>query len=173
MRIFLLVAVLTLGSALSTRAQVPGASDSLRAQANRMTNGLISGDYTTFIRYMYPKVVELSGGTANLKQALQQMTRQFDSLGMSFQSITVDSLSDFVKTATQLQATIRQHTAMKVPHGRSVATSTLVGISLDNGVHWKFLDSHNMTLAVMRQVMPNLSTRLVIPPQQPPVHYEQ
>lgn len=138
-----------------------------------MVNGLVSGDYTTFIHYLYPKVLELAGGADHLKQQLQDMSRQFSTSGMSFQAVTVDSLSDLIRTGTELQATLRQHTAMKMPDGRAVATSTLVGISVDNGAHWKFVDSHNMTLEYMRKVMPNLSTRLVIPPTPPPVHYDQ
>ncbi len=172
MRLFLFITALAFGTAPAAHAQVPGAADSLRAQAARMVNGLKSGDYTTFLHYLHPKVVEMAGGADNLKNALQQMTQQLSTAGMSFQSITIDSLSDFIKTGTELQATLRQHTAVKMPDGRSVATSTLIGISADNGKHWKFVDTHNKTLADMRQAMPNLSSRLVIPPTLAPVHFD-
>jgi hypothetical protein len=168
-----LLFVLILFPGVLLMAQVPGAADSLRAQANRMVNGLITADYTTFIHYLHPKAVEVSGGADKLKQALLQMSQQFSSSGLSFQSITVDSLSEFVKSGTQLQATIRQHTSMKMQQGRVVATSTLIGISDDNGVHWKFVDTHNQTLDNMRQLLPNLSKALVIPPTPPPMHYDQ
>lgn len=95
-------------------AQVPVAADSLKAQGNRMGNALITGDYTTFIA------------------------------GMSFQSVALDSLSAFVKSGTELQATIRQHTIVKSDQGRNMATSTLIGISADNGVHWKLVNTHNI-----------------------------
>lgn len=153
-------------------AQVKDASDSLKQQATQMVNGLISADYSTFIHYLHPKVVEISGGAAALKQRLTEMARQFNISGMSFQSVSLDSASAFIKKGTQLQATIRQHTTMKLQQGRTVATSTLIGISADNGMHWKFVDTHNKTLADMQQLLPGLSNALVIPPQQPPVHHD-
>lgn len=137
-----------------------------------MANGLISADYNTFIHYLHPKVVQISGGDAALKQRLTQMIRQFNMSGISFQSVNLDSASAFIKKGTQLQATLRQHTTMKLQQGRSVATSTLIGISVDNGLHWKFVDTNNKTLVDMQQLLPNLSNALVIPPQQPPVHYD-
>ncbi|HEV3413467.1 MAG TPA: hypothetical protein VG101_13380 [Puia sp.] len=168
-----LLFVLILFPGVLLMAQVPGAADSLKAQAGRMVNGLTTGNYTTFIHYIHPRVVEAAGGAAALKQALQQMSRQFSISGLSFQSVTVDSLSEFVKSGTQVQATIRQHTTMKHGQGRIMATSTLIGISGDNGLHWKFVDTHNKTLEDVRQLLPNVSTELVIPPTQPPVNYDQ
>jgi hypothetical protein len=154
-------------------AQAPGAADSLKAQASRMANGLVSADYSTFIHYLHPKVIEVSGGVAALKQTLAQMSRQLSTAGMSFIEVSLDSASPFIKKGAQLQATIRQHTTIKMQVGRSVATSTLIGMSVDNGLHWRFVDTNNKTLADVQQLLPNLSNALVIPPQQPPVHYDQ
>jgi hypothetical protein len=172
MKSILLGLWLFLSSSFYLSAQVKDASDSLRQQASRMANGLITADYSTFIHYLHPRVVEISGGAAALKQRLEQMIRQFNMSGVSFQSVSLDSASAFIKQGTQLQATIRQHTTMKLQQGRSVATSTLIGISVDNGAHWKFVDTNNKTLADMQQLLPNLSNALVIPPQQPPVQYD-
>jgi hypothetical protein len=173
MRIHLFCVVILCGSHFCSQAQAPGAADSLKAQATRMVDGLISGDYSTFIHYIHPKVIEASGGVAALKQLLAQMSRQWSVAGMSFQEVSLDSASAFIKKGTQLQATIRQHTTMKMPQGRSVATSTLIGMSVDNGLHWRFVDTNNKTLADVQQLLPNLSNALVIPPQQPPVHFDQ
>ena len=173
MKVIPLIIGLTVVTSLSSLAQAPHAADSLRAQASRMATAFINADYTTFIHYMHPKVVQLSGGADNLKQQLAQMTRQMSIGGMTFSSVTVDSASDIIKAAVTLQATIKQHTTVKLSQGRSVATSTLIGMSSDNGLHWKFVDTHNKTIEDMRQLLPNLSASLVIPPTQQPVHYDQ
>lgn len=157
----------------ASNAQIPAAADSLKAQATRMANGLISGDYTTFIHYLHPKILQLSGGADAMKQQLQHMSRQLSTVGASFDSVCLDSMSNIIKANPTLQATIRQHTIMKLSTGRSMATSTLIAMSSDNGVHWKFIDTNRKTLADMRQILPNLSTALVIPPQQDPVQLGQ
>ena len=166
--VFLFVAL-----GLHSKAQIPAASDSLQVQAKRMVNALTTGDYNTFIHYVHPKIVQISGGADAMKQMLTKMSRQMNVAGASFQSISLDSLSKFVKAGLTVQATIRQHTSMTVPGGRTVATSTLIGMSSDNGAHWRFIDTNGKTLSDVRQVLPNLSTALVIPPRQAPVHVDQ
>jgi hypothetical protein len=173
MRILLFSVVILCGSNFCSQAQAPGAADSLKAQASRMANGLISGDYGTFIHYLHPKVIEVSGGVAALKQTLVEMSRQLSTAGLSFQEVSLDSASAFIKKGAQLQATIRQHTTIKLQQGRSVATSTLIGMSVDNGLHWRFVDTNYKTMADMQKLLPNLSSELVIPQQRAPVHYDQ
>ena len=170
-KLIVLLFVATLGVCAS--AQMPAAADSLQAQAKRMANGLVSGDYNTFIHYLHPKILQMAGGADAMKQQLAQMSRQFSMSNVSFESVTLDSMSKFIKVAPTLQATIRQHTIMKVPNGRMAATSTLICLSSDNGTHWKFVDTNHKTLADMRQMLPNLSTALVIPPTQAPVQLSQ
>ena len=169
--LFLTIALLFIG-ATSMHAQVRGAADSLRNQASRMANALIKGDYNTFIHYIYPKVVQMSGGAENLKSILTQTFSQLASAGMSFQSVTVDSPTTIIKVGTQLQSTAQQHTTINMKQGHSIATTTLVCLSNDNGVHWKFVDANHKTADNMKQVIPNLSNAIVIPPQQAPVHFD-
>jgi hypothetical protein len=97
MRILLFSIVILCGSNFCSQAQAPGAADSLKAQASRMANGLISGDYGTFIHYLHPKVIEVSGGVAALKQTLVEMSRQLSTAGLSFQEVSLDSASAFIK----------------------------------------------------------------------------
>lgn len=158
---------------LISRAQAPHAADSLETQANRMVKGLLTGDYTTFIHYIHPKVIQISGGPDVLRQGIQQMTRQFSAAGLSFELIKIDSVSAIVKADLTYQATVRQHTTMKTQEGRMVATTTLIGMSSDNGLHWRFVDTNNKTMEQVRQLLPNVSEKLTIPPQHPAVHADQ
>lgn len=163
---------LTCGCLFYSHAQVAGAADSMRVQATRMANGLVTGNYTVFIRYIHPRILEISGGADQLKAYLKQASDMMGQQGMKFQSVTVDTQVPFIHQGSQLQATLQQHTTIKLRQGRVVATSTLIGTSVDNGAHWHFIDSNNKTLDDLRKILPNLSTALVIPPPQQPVHYD-
>jgi hypothetical protein len=169
----LLLGLALIALTVSSHAQAPTATDSLEAQAYRMVNGLLTGDYNTFIHYVHPKVIQISGGAGALRQALQQMTRQFSMAGLNFESVKIDSASAIINAGPTYQATIRQHTTMKTQQGRMVATTTLIGISSDNGLHWRFVDTNNKTMDQVRQLLPNVSEKLTIPSQQPPVRYDQ
>lgn len=106
-------------------------------------------------------------GKATLVQTVSDMKTK----GMSFASINVDSPSKIVTSHNELQCTLQQHTTIKLANGRAVATSTLIGISGDGGKYWLFMDTSNKNMSAIRTVMPNLSTAIVIPPQQEPVFY--
>ena len=44
-------------------------------------------------------------------------------------------------------------------------------ISTDNGINWTFIDTSNKDMATLIKALPNISPALIIPAQQPPVHY--
>ena len=97
---------------------------------------------------------------------LTKSTNDMKLKGMSFTNITFDEPSKIVKSGKELQATIAQHTEIKLSQGRLVSTSTLIAVSVDNGVNWTFIDTFNKDMATLRKAMPNLSDVLTIPPQQ-------
>lgn len=136
-----------------------------------MGQAFIGGDYTTFANYTYPKLLAAMGGANKMAATLIKVTNDMKLKGMSFNAITFDEPSKIVKSGKELQATIAQHTDIKVPDGRTVTTSTLIAISTDNGINWTFVDTSNKNIAALRKVMPNLSPSITIPSQQPPVHY--
>ncbi len=153
-------------------SQVKEASQNLKQQANKMAQAFIIGDYKTFVSYTYKPMVQGTGGAAKMEQSLAKVVNDMKLKGMSFNAITFDEPSKIIKSGKELQATIAQHTDIKVPDGRAVSTSTLIAISTDNGVNWTFIDTSNKNIEALRKAMPNLSPSITIPPPQPPVRYK-
>jgi hypothetical protein len=168
MRIVLFSMTLVWGTSQFCCAQVPGAADSLQAQAARMQNALCTGDYTTFVRYLHPKQRELFGGPIGFALIIDT----YEKKGMKLESATVDHAGTFFTRAGKLQSAVQQHTKIKMRQGYFVGTSTLIGFSSDNGAHWIFTDANNKTNEEIHQFLPTLSPKIVIPPQVPPVHYQ-
>jgi len=154
-----------------SNAQVKEASQNLKQQANKMAQAFISGDYMTFVSYNYKPMVQGTGGTVKMEQSLLKVLANMKAKRMSVSAITFDEPSTIVKSGKELQATIAQHTDIKMTYGRSVSTSTLIALSTDNGVNGTFLDTSNKDISALRKAIPNLSTAITIPPQQLPVHY--
>jgi hypothetical protein len=92
--------------------------------------------------------------------------------GMSFSKVSFDEPSKIVKSSNELQATIAQHTEIKLSQGKIVSTSTLLAISSNNGKDWRFIDTSNKDMATLKKALPNLSPAIVIPPTESPVKYE-
>ena len=158
-----------------SQPKLPAESTSLTArmqeQANTMGQAFLKGDYQTFAKYTYPALLRAMGGASRMAATLTQTINDMQAKGMSFNSVVVDSPTKIVKSSNELQCTLQQHTTVKLPNGRAVATSTLIAISEDNGQNWFFVDTSNKDASAMRKALPNLSTAIIIPPQQKPVFY--
>ena len=163
--------ILSMGLFLSANSQVKGASQNLKTQAAKMGTAFISGDYKTFASYTHPVVLKAVGGASKMAEMVEKSINQMKADSMNFTSVNFDEPSAIVKKGIELQATIAQHTEIKLSKGRLLNTSTLIGISIDNGVNWKFIDTSNNDVAALRKAFPNLSPSLVIPPPQKPVKY--
>jgi hypothetical protein len=61
---------------------------------------------------------------------------------------------------------------MRVPGGRIVSQSTLIGISNNGGENWYFIDTSGKDIQTMKRSFSNLSEKLIIPQQVKPIFYE-
>lgn len=158
-------------SIFTSHAQVKEAPQNLKQQVIKMGSAFISGNYNAFANYTYPLILKSMGGPSKMAALLTKTTDDFKSHGMSFSNITFDESSKIIKSGKELQATIAQHTEIKLPQGRLISTSTLIAVSTDNGVSWTFIDTSNKEMATLRKALPNLSPLIIIPIQQPPIKY--
>jgi hypothetical protein len=140
-------------------------------QVSKMGQAFIRGDYKVFAHYTYPEIVKMMGGENKMAVQLAKITGDMKNQGMKFNNITFGEVSKILKSGNQLQCTIAQHTEIKLPNGRAVSTSTLIGISTDGGRNWTFVDTSNKEISTIRKLLPNLNSAITIPPQQPPVRY--
>lgn len=143
----------------------------LKMQAGKMGAAFTASDYKTFENYTYPPLLNSMGGKTKMVEVLNKTVADMKSKGMSFSKITVDEPTKIIQVGKELQSTITQHTEIKLSQGRVVAESTLIAISIDNGLNWKFIDTSNKNIATLRKAMPNLSSAIDIPAPKPPVRY--
>ncbi len=141
----------------------------IQQQANLMGQAFIKGDYQAFAKYTYPAIVSAMGGENRMASVLANSATNMKTQGEVFDNISFDSPTNIVKSGNELQCTLQQHTTIKLANGRAVATSTLIAISKDGGKNWWFVDTSNKDAAAIRKALPNLSTAIIIPPQQKPV----
>ena len=153
---------------LTSNAQVKEAAQNLKQQSLKMGSAFIGGDYRTFAHYTYPLILKSMGGASKMVAILTKGTNDMRAQGMNFNNITFDEPSKIIKSGNELQATIAQHTDIKVPNGRAVSTSTLIAISTDNGINWTFIETSNKDMSTLKKALPNLSSSIRIPVPLPP-----
>jgi hypothetical protein len=69
----------------------------------------------------------------------------------------------------QIQCTLKEVIEMRVSGGKLIATSTLIGISDDNGDTWYFLDANSKSLETLKKGFPNLSDKLKFVESEKPI----
>ncbi len=144
-------------------------TEAIKAQSEQMKQALLKSDFKAFIKFSYPKVVEMMGGEAKMIETLESSSKDMAAGGTVFNNVTLGEPSKAVKAGTELQCTIPQTIEMTVTGGKLVVKSTLIGISGDEGKTWSFLDTSGKDLKAMQFILPNLSEELVIPVEKQPV----
>jgi len=172
MRLSFLTFLFCIAFVLITFAQSKDATQNMKAQAGKMASAFLKDDYKTFARYTYPLIVKAMGGADKMADVLSKGRAGMKAQGAIISNITFDEPSKIIKAGKELQATIPQHTEIKLTQGRLLNTSTLIAISEDNGANWTFIDTSNKDRQTLNKVLPNLSPSIVIPPAQPPVKYD-
>jgi hypothetical protein len=162
----------------SAKAQVPVKPDSaffpiVETQGNAMAKLLLTKNYKAFVKYTYPPVVKMSGGEVKLVALITKSFKDLNDQGYTITSIAVNKPTAIIHFGKKLQCTVTQVLEMKTPKGRLVSVSYLIGNSDNNGNAWTFIDTHGADLKTLKTSIPGLSDKLIIPPSQPPVNYDE
>lgn len=146
-------------------------SEKIKEQGKIATLLLIQNDFDGFCEYTYPKIIEKMGGKRKMIEILQKESQEMESKGISLLNATVGEPSPIITTKTEQQCTIPETIEMKLPNGKLVTQSTLIAISNNSGKNWYFVDTSGKDIHALRKILPNLSTKLLIPESQKPVFY--
>jgi hypothetical protein len=140
----------------------------VQQQGTKMCQLLIAKDYKSFIKYSYPPVIEMLGGEEKMIEKMTQLLEQMAIGGYIILNGSIEKPLKIVHLKDELQCALAQNMEMKVPAGREMIHSSLIGISTDKGENWTFIDTQNKDLKAMQALFPNLSDSLVMPEKREP-----
>jgi hypothetical protein len=138
----------------------------LKAQANLLGQAFVAKNYEAIVAATYPKVVEMLGG----KDAMAAFLKKSEDPTVSVVSVTIGEPFAIVESNGELQAVVPETIVLAVEGGRTTLQSEIIGISVDQGETWTFIDASKITdISEIRSVNPNISSRLVLSPKVEPV----
>jgi hypothetical protein len=144
----------------------------IKEQVEIMGQFLLKKDFNSYLKYTYPKIIEMIGGKQKMIEMLEKGSKEMESEGIGFLKVTFGEPSQIITEKNELQCTLPQIIEMKVPNGRLVTNSILIAISTDNGKNWSFIDTSGKDIMSMKRILPNLSKDLIIPTQEQPTFYK-
>ncbi|MEP6597803.1 MAG: hypothetical protein ABJA71_17745 [Ginsengibacter sp.] len=140
----------------------------IKVQAMDMAKALIKKDFPTFLKYVHPNIVAMTGGKDKVLQRMDTVNAVASQLGAVIKKITVGNPGNIIKYRNELQVTIPQSSEMTSGFGNVTLETTLIAISTDDGKNWFFIDTSMYNLKEVKKAIPDLSPELIIPPPKPP-----
>jgi hypothetical protein len=141
----------------------------IKVQAMDMANALIKNNFIQFIRYMDPKIIDYVGGREKFKANMDTAAIKMKEFGAVFKKILIGNPGEIVSYKGQLQCVLPESTDIESILGTISAQTSLIAISLDNGKNWYFIDTNIYRADKIKSLTPDLSPKLVIPPQREPI----
>lgn len=139
---------------------------SLKLQVEELAKATTNGDFVKVVDFTYPRAVERFGGKDKMVAVLKSDAAQMKAEGFELTAMTVGEIKQIAKVDNEIFAIVPIAITIKSPDGKEVGESSLVGVSTDNGVSWKFIDGINQER--FKAIFPKAAEKLQIPDDKPP-----
>jgi hypothetical protein len=140
----------------------------IKVQAMDMATALMKNDFSSFVKYMHPNIVAFAGGNEKMKAKMDSAYQTMTRFGAGFKRYWIGDPGEIVKHNNQLQAVLPESTTLQTPLGMLTIETSMIVISPDNGKNWWFIDTNVYRADKLKNILPDLSPKLVIPPRKKP-----
>lgn len=155
-------------SILSSVANGQNLSTTIKVQAMDLGSALMKNDFETFVKYMHPNIIAYAGGKEKMKTKMDSAYSAMKLFGVSFKRYSIGSPGEIVSYKDQLQAVLPEITTIRTPLGELTVETSVIVISPDDGKNWWFIDTNVYKMDKLKSILPDISPKLVIPPQKEP-----
>jgi len=143
-------------------------STTIKVQAMDMGSALMKNDFETFVKYMHPNIITYAGGKEKMKTKMDSVYSAMKLFGVTFKRYSIGSPGEIVSYKDQLQSILPEISTIRTPMGELTVETSMIVISPDNGKNWWFIDTNVYKVDKLKSILPDLSPKLVIPPQKEP-----
>jgi hypothetical protein len=154
-----------IGSLLSNGQNL---ATTIKVQAMDMGSAFMKNDFATFSKYMHPNIIAFAGGKEKMKDKMDSASMAMKNFGITFKRYWIGNPSEIINYKNQLQSVLPVSTTIKTPLGEVIAETSMIVISMDNGKNWYFIDTNVYKVDRLKNVLPDISPKLVIPQQKQP-----
>ncbi|MCO5249229.1 MAG: hypothetical protein M9887_09815 [Chitinophagales bacterium] len=133
-------------------------------QLEVMRQALLTKDYDLYIHFMYEGALENFSSREEAKSYISAQFAIFENSGIKIKDLQFSRGSKIVSKGKTLQFTVLQQLILSSSEGDASLSSTLIGISKNNGVNWEFLGANTRGKEEMLSIYPELSKDLIFYP---------
>lgn len=160
--------VMVLVAAIGSTAQADDVQNRIRKGAVVAGASLVKADYKVFADSMYPRLLELLGGSEQLIAMLEAGREQMRSTGADIVAMEVKDVSAPVVAGSEKHAVVTYTLQMAVSGGTLYQEAYLLAISQDDGSTWTYVDGNGLSPEKVGILLPDFNKALVLPDKSEP-----
>ncbi len=139
-----------------------------KGQVEEINRALINEDFAKILDLTHPRVAELAGGRDKMISMMESSLKEMKAQGVTFRSSKVYAPREPVKAGSHLYIVVPFLLEPKVPGGKLLRKSYVIGVSNDQGKSWVFVNG-NSDVNKLKRILPALPAQLKLPEKQKPV----
>lgn len=140
----------------------------VQRQAQAAADAVVAEEFETLADLTYPKVVEQMGGKAKMVEILKSAFKRMKAQNMMILASTADAPVKIYRAGAVLMTVVPVKIEMGTPDGKLTLRSFLVGVSVDKGEKWTFIDG-NIGEEKIREILPNMPREMKFPEMRKPM----
>lgn len=152
---------------VSVSASAQNQSTIIKTEALKMAKALAALDLEAYTSFVWPGLASDEKNKQMLKRGIDSTEKYRKQFGLKVKSILIGNPSQVLKHKGVYQCTIPQTTTIEAMMGSLTSENTLIALSTD-GKKWYFADANLFASEQTKSKLPELSSKLVIPPQKKP-----
>lgn len=142
--------------------------DRAKAKVDEYYDAVMKHSHGKVVDLMHPKVVELAGGRGKMIAESEAYDARRQEQGLVFVSWKVEELSDSIRQGPNVYIVATSLLELKAPASRTRARAYKICVSADEGKSW-FQVNWDGDHEKLKQILPDLPSRLKLPARQKPV----
>ena len=169
-RISLLLLAFNLGHTITySQTVLPDSilAKTVNEQGREMCRLMLLKDYKAYIKYINKATIDIAGSEEKAIELLKNGMTRFESQGYVIINFSIQTPEKFIRVNNEIQCTLVEDVELKMPKGKMIAHSPLIGISINDGNNWTFFATSGKDLKTLQKTIPTLSDKLIIPETQP------
>jgi len=155
---FLLISFQAIGSEVEGR---------IRAQADAALDVFSKQKFDTYVDFIYPRVIDLSGGRQEFLYNIQDQMDLLAKHKMKIMSHKIVSISAPVKAGNELHSLVKYTILMSSPGGKVNSREYFVASSNDGGKQWKLVEGTFLSQTEANNVFPSFNVVLELLAESP------
>lgn len=144
--------------------------DSLKIQANRLAQAILTVDTATIVRYSHRVIIDsFFYGEKNVGNSIREGQKDAEAMGFKNLSRAIGETSKIAVAGKKMYAFIQTSSMGLIKQDTVKSESFYLGISDDEGLNWQFVEESFIFVSGIKKFFPDYDGQIPIPARKEPI----